>query len=101
MSWDMVDDLSSRLGLELNVQPRYGKDLKAIDAALADLFPKVAVDPARVGIMGFSDGAAYALSVGTASTEGHSVGTEWGRTGRCRWSTDHEQKKKPTSNIKQ
>lgn len=68
-TWDMVDDLSSRLGLELNVQPRYGKDLKAIDAALADLFTKVAVDPARVGIMGFSDGATYALSVGTANPQ--------------------------------
>ena len=53
----------------LNVQPRYGKDLKAIDAALADLFTRVAVDPARIGIMGFSDGATYALSVGTANPQ--------------------------------
>ena len=66
-TWDMIEDLKSRLGVELNVQPRYGKDLKALDAALADLFTKVAVDPARVGIMGFSDGATYALSVGTAN----------------------------------
>jgi phospholipase/carboxylesterase len=66
-TWDMIEDLKSRLGVELNVQPRYGKDLKAIDTALADLFTKVAVDPARVGIMGFSDGATYALSVGTAN----------------------------------
>ena len=66
-TWDMIEDLKARLGLELNVQPRYGKDLKAIDAALADLFARVAVDPARVGIMGFSDGATYALSVGTAN----------------------------------
>jgi phospholipase/carboxylesterase len=68
-SWDMVEDLKSRLGLEMNVQPRYGKDLKVIDTALADLFTKVAVDPARVGIMGFSDGATYALSVGTANPQ--------------------------------
>jgi phospholipase/carboxylesterase len=68
-TWDMIDDLSSRLGVEMNVQPRYGKDLKAIDAALADLFTKVAVDPARLGIMGFSDGATYALSVGTANPQ--------------------------------
>jgi predicted esterase len=68
-TWDMIADLSSRLGIELNVQPRYGKDLKAIDAALADLFTRVAVDPARVGIMGFSDGATYALSVGTANPQ--------------------------------
>jgi len=68
-TWDMIEDLKSRLGVELNVQPRYGKDLKAIDAALADLFTKVSVDPARVGIMGFSDGATYALSVGTANPQ--------------------------------
>lgn len=68
-TWDMIEDLKSRLGVEMNVQPRYGKDLKALDAALADLFTKVAVDPARVGIMGFSDGATYALSVGTANPQ--------------------------------
>jgi len=68
-TWDMIEDLKSRLGLEMNVQPRYGKDLKMIDVALADLFTKVAVDPARVGIMGFSDGATYALSVGTANPQ--------------------------------
>lgn len=68
-TWDMIEDLKSRLGAEMNVQPRYGKDLKAIDAALADLFTRIAVDPARVGIMGFSDGATYALSVGTANPE--------------------------------
>ena len=68
-TWDMIEDLKSRLGLELNVQPRYGKDLEALDAALGDLFTRVAVDPARVGIMGFSDGATYALSVGTANPQ--------------------------------
>lgn len=68
-TWDMIEDLKGRLGVEMNVQPRYGKDLKALDAALADLFGKVAVDPARVGIMGFSDGATYALSVGTANPQ--------------------------------
>ncbi|MEO6579988.1 MAG: dienelactone hydrolase family protein [Sphingomicrobium sp.] len=66
-TWDMVEDLSGRIGLEMNVSPRYGKDLKAVDAALADLFTKVAIDPARVGVAGFSDGATYAVSVGTAN----------------------------------
>lgn len=68
-TWDMIEDLKSRLGAEMNVQPRYGKDLKAIDAALADLFTKVAVDPQRIGIAGFSDGGTYALSVGTNNPE--------------------------------
>ena len=68
-TWDMIQDLKNRLGAEMNVQPRYGKDLKALDAALADLFARVAVDPARIGVMGFSDGATYALSVGTANPQ--------------------------------
>ena len=68
-TWDMIEDLKGRLGAEMNVQPRYGKDLKALDLSLADLFTKVAVDPARVGIMGFSDGATYAVSIGTANPQ--------------------------------
>ena len=68
-TWDMIENLQSRLGVEMNVQPRYGRDLKALDLALADLFARVAVDPARVGIMGFSDGATYAISVGTANPQ--------------------------------
>ncbi|MEP7315274.1 MAG: dienelactone hydrolase family protein [Sphingomicrobium sp.] len=66
-TWDMIEDLKSRIGIEMNVTPRYGKDLKAIDAALAELFTKIAVDPKRIGIVGFSDGATYALSIGTAN----------------------------------
>ena len=68
-TWDMIEDLKSRLGAEMNVQPRFGKDLKALDLALGDLFAKVAVDPARIGVIGFSDGATYALSVGTANPQ--------------------------------
>ncbi|QIK95536.1 phospholipase [Sphingomonas sp. HDW15A] len=68
-TWDMVEDLKSRLGAEMNVQPRYGKDLQALDTALADLFSKVAIDTRHVGIAGFSDGASYALSVGTANPQ--------------------------------
>ena len=66
-TWDMVEDLKSRLGAEMNVQPRFGKDLQAIDDALADLFARVAIDARRIGLIGFSDGASYAISVGTAN----------------------------------
>ena len=66
-TWDMVEDLKSRLGAEMNVQPRFGQDLQAIDDALADLFARVAIDPARIGLLGFSDGASYALSAGSAN----------------------------------
>ena len=68
-TWDMIEDLKARLGIEMKVTPRYGKDLKALDVALADLFAKVAIDPKRIGMMGFSDGATYALSVGTANPQ--------------------------------
>lgn len=68
-TWDMVDDLSRRFGIEMNVTPRYGKDLKALDTSLADLFGKVAIDAKRIAVMGFSNGATYALSVGTANPQ--------------------------------
>ncbi len=42
----------------------YGPDVHAIDQALSHAFSRYAVDPARVAIGGFSDGASYALSLG-------------------------------------
>ena len=63
-TWDMIEDLKNRLGIEMNVQPRYGRDIENIDTALADLFTKVAIDPKRIGIAGLSDGASYAINVG-------------------------------------
>jgi phospholipase/carboxylesterase len=42
----------------------FGPDVEFIDAALAHVFERLPVDPARVAIGGFSDGASYALSLG-------------------------------------
>ena len=42
----------------------YGPDVAFIDRALERTFARYAVDPARVAVGGFSDGASYALSVG-------------------------------------
>ena len=42
----------------------YGPDVAAIDRVLAWTFSSYAIDPARVAIGGFSDGASYALSLG-------------------------------------
>ncbi|MFL5578571.1 MAG: alpha/beta hydrolase [Gemmatimonadaceae bacterium] len=42
----------------------YGPDVAFIDRALAWTFARLAVDPARLAIGGFSDGASYALSLG-------------------------------------
>ena len=46
------------------VYGRFGADVKYIDRVLKTVFPKVHVDPARIAIAGFSDGASYALSLG-------------------------------------
>lgn len=53
-SWDAI-----RVG--------FGPDVAFIDAALKKVFGQVAVDPARLAVGGFSDGATYALSLGLAN----------------------------------
>ena len=42
----------------------YGADVAFIDRALTHVFDRCAIDPARITIEGFSDGASYALSLG-------------------------------------
>jgi len=42
----------------------YGADVAFIDRALARVYERCAIDPARLIIEGFSDGASYALSLG-------------------------------------
>jgi len=46
---------------------RYGPDAAAIDEALEQIFSRYVVDPARVAVGGYSDGASYALSLGMAN----------------------------------
>ena len=43
---------------------RYGPDLAALDLALEWTFSSYAVDPGRIAVGGYSDGASYALSLG-------------------------------------
>jgi predicted esterase len=43
---------------------RFGADVQYINRALERVFQLVAVDPARIAVGGFSDGATYALSLG-------------------------------------
>ncbi len=50
-SWDVVLD-------------GYGPDVEHIGAALEHVFDRYRIDPGRIGIAGFSDGASYALSLG-------------------------------------
>lgn len=42
----------------------YGRDVRYIDRALAQTFGRYAIDPKRIAVGGFSDGASYALSLG-------------------------------------
>ena len=45
----------------------FGPDVEFIDAALEQTFARVEVDPQRVFVEGFSDGASYALSLGLSN----------------------------------
>lgn len=45
----------------------FGQDVEFIDRALEHVFDRLQVDPSRVTLAGFSDGASYALSLGVAN----------------------------------
>jgi phospholipase/carboxylesterase len=45
----------------------FGNDVRFIDAALEQTFGTIAIDRKRVAIGGFSDGASYALSLGSVN----------------------------------
>lgn len=45
----------------------WGPDVRYIDGALAHAFARLAVDPGRLAVLGFSDGATYALSLGLSN----------------------------------
>ncbi|PNW83098.1 hypothetical protein CHLRE_06g306450v5 [Chlamydomonas reinhardtii] len=47
----------------------FGPDVAHIDAALGRVFASCAVDPGRVTLAGFSDGASYALSLGLGNPQ--------------------------------
>jgi phospholipase/carboxylesterase len=49
------------------IRGRFGPDIDFLNRALHHTFDRCAVDPRRVAIGGFSDGASYALSAGLAS----------------------------------
>ena len=42
----------------------YGPDVAVLDAALVEVFDRHVIDPHRLAVAGFSDGASYALSIG-------------------------------------
>jgi len=51
------------------IRGAYGPDVRFIDRALDRAFASCTVDPARVAVTGFSDGASYALGLGLSNGE--------------------------------
>jgi predicted esterase len=49
------------------VTGRFGEDVASLDRVLEFVFARLSVDPARVAVGGFSDGASYALSLALAN----------------------------------
>jgi predicted esterase len=60
-TWDFIINVST------DGDPWRGHDSARLDQSLADLFGRTDVDPRRVVLLGFSDGASYALSLGVAN----------------------------------
>jgi phospholipase/carboxylesterase len=59
----------SRGGTWDAIRGDFGPDVGFLDRALEQVFRTVAVDPARLAVGGFSDGATYALSLGLVNGE--------------------------------
>ena len=51
------------------IRDEFGPDVAFIDRCLARVFEQVNVDPRRISVGGFSDGATYALSLGLINGE--------------------------------
>jgi phospholipase/carboxylesterase len=49
------------------IKTTFGPDVAGIDVALSWLFDVLPVNPSRIGITGFSDGATYSLAIGRAN----------------------------------
>ncbi len=60
---------SSRDSTWDGVRGAFGPDVRVINRALERIFSLVSVDPDRVAVGGFSDGASYALALGLANGE--------------------------------
>ena len=59
--------LDSRHNTWDGIDSPFGPDVQFIDAALRHTFERVAIDPARIGLGGLSDGASYALALGRSN----------------------------------
>ena len=72
ITWDIIfraRNLQTRRSAPATAPKTFGADAKRLDAELRDLFASAPFDPSRVVVLGFSDGASYALSLGLANPE--------------------------------
>jgi phospholipase/carboxylesterase len=51
------------------IRGEYGSDVRIIDKALARTFDACRIDPRRIALSGFSDGATYALGLGLSNSD--------------------------------
>ena len=58
---------ASRGGTRDAVGGSYGPDVELIDRSLREVFTQLPIDPGRISVAGFSDGASYALGLGLAN----------------------------------
>ena len=62
-------DVTWRIRPSKNGEVEFGPDRNNLDAALRELFAKASIDPRRIVVIGFSDGASYALALGLANPQ--------------------------------
>jgi phospholipase/carboxylesterase len=62
-TWDIL--INAAAGRD----PWSGQDTQRLDEALSDLFSRADIDRSRIVLLGFSDGASYALSLGPANPQ--------------------------------
>ena len=67
-TWDIAAGLS-RAGSGATDIPDFGQDVPRIDAMLREIFARAAIDPQQVVLVGYSDGASYALSLALTNSE--------------------------------
>ena len=70
-TWDLIPrrEGSGPLAMKSGPMMRFGADVARIDAVLGDLYTRAHIDARRSVLLGFSDGASYALSLGLANPQ--------------------------------
>lgn len=69
-TWDIIAqalEFDGRATRPARPTLRFANDARRIDEGLKELFGAAPIDPNRVALLGFSDGATYALSLGLAN----------------------------------